>query len=498
MHRGGSELWKIGLTREWWLGLTPVQRFQILETWTDRQVETFFKDWRVWARAKQLLPEGAWKTAYALCGRGFGKTRLGAEWIRHKAETMPAGARFCLLGQGTDDVRDVMIEGDSGLLAVSPSWNRPKWQPSVGGGRLYWPNGSTGFVFSSEDPEALRGPQFHAAWVDEPMAMKPENRKKAISNMKFGLRLGVNPQLLYTTTPKPHRWISEELEKAEKSIFDPVLNPLGKNIIIRGTTYENDALPDSFREMILDDYEGTSLGRQEIYAELLGDEMGALWTPAILDATRIRPDHGVDHFEFAKAFSLTCSKLVVGVDPNVTSTAAAHEAGIVVAGAKGSNRYALDDYSCKGGPHKWAAAAIQAYLDYDADEIVAEINQGGDLVKKCIEDEARDQGIADIRVIKVRATRGKQRRAEPVSASYERKLIGHVGEVGHDKAPGKFYKLEKQLCSLHDGYDPTGEDFDRADALVWAMTRLGKKGSASSNGPGAGIFTFQQLLGEAA
>lgn len=415
-------------------------------------------------------------------------TRTGSEQVRNWVENEGVG-RLCLLGQGEDDVREVMIEGESSILACSPPWFRPKFYPSVGSGRLEWPNGATAYVYSAADPEALRGPQFEKAWVDEPMAMPAEARAKAISNLRMGLRLGKRPQIIYTTTPKPHRWLTEMVEKAKT-------NP--KIRVTRGTTHENAAnLAPTFLESILDDYDGTALGRQELYAEILGDEAGALFLPSTLDKHRILPPPGATEGEeyaaWLKGFARTCERVVVGVDPNIVAKGTAHAAGIVPVGLRNGRRHVLADYSTKGGPLVWANRALDAYEDFLADEMVVEVNQGGDLVKMVIEQAARERGI-DVKVAKVRASKGKQRRAEPVAAAYEQGKVAHMGPVGHEKAPGPFYLLEKQLCALHDAYDPTGEDFDRADALVWAATRLSKKGvGGDTSGPGAGIYLFSQF-----
>jgi phage terminase large subunit-like protein len=486
MRREDSRWWAAGYTAEWWKTLDKAHRAAFLDALSARELEEFAKDWRIWARDKQLPPDGDWHTWLILAGRGFGKSRTGSEWVRDLVENRGVG-RVCLLGQGEDDVREVMIEGESGILACSPSWMRPKFYPSVGCGHLEWPNGAVGFVYSAADPEALRGPQFEAAWVDEPMAFPPEARTKAISNMEFGLRLGTNPQLLYTTTPRPHRWLKKILEDAKKD----------EGIMItRGSTFENsDNLAKKYLKKVRDAYEGTSLGKQELYAEVLGDEDGALFLSETLDKHRIRTPAGADPEQFARDFARSCDRVVVGVDPNMTATGTAHAAGIVVCARKGEKRFVLADRSVKGGPEKWARAAVQAFIDYQADEIVAEVNQGGDMVRMVIEQVGAGAGV-DVKVVKVRATRGKQRRAEPVAAAYEQGKVSHVGEVGHDQAPGRFYELERQMTALHDGYDPTGEDFDRADAAVWGLTRLSKKGGSGSSGAVSGIYTFDDFGAE--
>lgn len=480
MRREDSIWWRNGFTREWWDALDAVGRFNFLETLTDAEVESFHTDWRVWGRDNQLAPEGDenWDEWLLLAGRGFGKSRTGSEQVRGWVEDDGIG-RLCLLGQGEDDVREVMIEGESGILACSPNAWRPKFYPSVGCGRLEWPNGALAFVYSAADPEALRGPQFEKSWVDEPMAFPPEARTKAISNLEFGLRLGARPQIIYTTTPKPHRWLRAKIEKAKKD----------KGIrITRGSTYENAAnLAERYIKKINNDYDGTTLGRQEIYAEILGDEEGALFTSDTLDKFRIR---GTPPEEIAK----TCDRVIIGVDPNVSANGNSHAAGIVPCGSRGDQRFCLGDWSTKGGPHKWSQKVVDAFEHFHADEVVAEVNNGGDLVMMVIQQVAKDRGI-DIPVRMVRASRGKTKRAEPVAAAAEQGRISMVGEVGYDEKPGPLFILEQQLMALHDGFDPSGEDYDRADAFVWGMTRLARKGDkgASSSGGNAGILTFDKF-----
>lgn len=499
--------WRAGLTFEWWTSLTAEQKFAVLETMSDEEVESFYRDWRVWGRDNQLRPgpgcngvdDDAWTTWLRLCGRGEGKTRTGSEHIIEREKR--GYGRMCLLGQGEDDVREVMIEGESGIIACAPKDRRPKYFPSVGQGRLEWPSGALCFVYSAADPEALRGPQFQYAWVDEPMAFNPEARTKALSNLRFGLRLkgprGEPPQQMFTTTPKPHRWLKELVKRAES---DPRIR------ITRGSTFDNVAnLSAEAVEDMAAEYLGTSLGRQELYAELLTDEEGALFSDTMIDRSRILPPDLVLAFEtgrmddyelWIRRFARSCDKVVVGVDPNVTEGGkTAHAAGIVVVGKKNGHRYTLADRSTKGGPSKWGNAVIKAYEDFDADEIVVEVNQGGDLIKKVLQDEADFQDAGDVVIKKVRAWKGKQRRAEPVATAYERGVSHHIGPVGHKLKPGPLYALEQQLCALHDGFDPTGEDFDRADANNYAHQRLGRRRDDDSDdlGEGGGIFLFGQL-----
>lgn len=496
MKRQDSEWWREGFTCEWWDSLDDTARFNFLELLSDEQVEDFYRDWRVWGRDNQIFPEGRWTTAMVKAGRGFGKTRCAVEYINDEVREGRA-ERICILGQGESDIREVMIEGPSGFLATAKNAECPKFMPSVGGGRLVWPSGAMGYVYSAEDPEALRGPEFDLAWFDEPMACPPTKRQTAVSNLRFGLRRktgGRDPRLIYTTTPKPHRWIREEVAKAKKWLDKPVAER--RYILMEGSTFDNKRnLPASFFEGIVEDYDGTNLGRQEIYAEILGEEEGAIWTSEVLDKQRRLegvPDDPVERQEYLRKFAATCERVIIAVDPNTGSNkTTAHAAGIIVIAKRGSSRFVLDDRSTKGGPAKWAAAAVDAYQDYSADEIVGEVNQGGQMVSMVVQAEASDRDI-DVRFHSVRATRGKQRRAEPVGAAYERGMIFHLGAVGTTNRPGPFFKLESQMTSLHDALDPTGEDFDRCDALVWGATRLGvKKTSSGSAGRGTvGIQTF--------
>ena len=502
MLRTESQWFTAGFTRDWWLNLDEADRYAFVTSLTDDELEDWAKDWRVWARDKQLSPEGEWETWILLCGRGFGKTRTAVEIVLDEVDQGRATS-IALIGQGADDIRRVMVEGRSGFLKCAKSWNKPRWFPSVGGGgELHWPNGAIGYVYSALDPEALRGPEFDFAWFDEPMAVPAEKRQLTVDNLTFGLRLGDHPRLLYTTTPKPHRWIRERL--AEAAAYEHL--PIAKRriVVTRGSTYENKAnLAGTFMRRMVDNFEGTSLGRQELHAEILGDEAGAMWTDTMLDKSRIRtwPDVQIendpDQPMLRRAIAAECQRVVIGVDPNVTASKSSHAAGIVVCGARGVRRYAIDDFTVRGqSPVKWAAAAIRAYEEYGADEIVAEVNQGGDLVKTVIEQVANDMGV-DVKVVKVRAKKGKVTRAEPIAAAYERGIICNVGSVGTAEKPGRLYNLESQLCAMHEAYDPTKEDFDRADALVWGMTRLGvKKSNVSSGGSSGGLRTFGDMVGE--
>jgi predicted phage terminase large subunit-like protein len=324
-----------------------------------------------------------------------------------------------------------MVEGESGILAISPPWFRPSYEPSKR--RLTWPNGAMATTYSADEPERLRGPQHSGAWCDELAAWRyPETWDM----LQFGLRLGSHPRTIVTTTPKPTRLIRDLLQRKDCHVT-------------RGSTYDNRSnLAKPFLDAIVKKYEGTRLGRQELYAEVLADVPGALWT-----------QRGLDDYRVTKAPDLV--RIVVGVDPAVTSGEDANENGILVAGISGSSSaYVLEDWSQRATPDEWARKAVAAYRKHEADCIVAEANQGGEMVKQVI------KSVADVPVKLVRATRGKYVRAEPVSALYEQGRVHHVGVMT---------QLEEQMTSFtperaadrSDGFSP-----DRVDALVWAITEL--------------------------
>lgn len=383
-------------------------------------------DWRRSARPEQLAPTGDWRTWLVLAGRGWGKTRTGAEWVRAQVEAGRAH-RLAVVGRTAADVRDVMVEGPSGLLAVCPPSNRPRYEPSKR--RVVWPSGAQVASYSAEEPDRLRGPQHDGAWADELAAWSYPD---AWDQLQFGLRIGPDPRVVVTTTPKPVRLIRE-------------LVAAGTTALTRGHTHENRAnLAPAFLEQVTARYAGTRLGRQELEAELLEDVPGALWTRRELD------DHRV-----AAAPDLV--RVVVGVDPAVSAGEGADETGIVVVGlGVDGHGYVLADASCRMSPDGWARRAVEAYRRHAADRIVAEVNNGGDLVERVL------------RVVEptvayraVRASRGKQTRAEPVAALYEQGRVHHVGTLPD---------LEDQLCSwAPDAYDGSP---DRLDALVWALTEL--------------------------
>lgn len=408
--------------------LPEPEREAALDDLTEEEAKALLYDWKFWARPKQLAPEGNWRTWLILAGRGWGKTRTGAEWVRGLVESGKA-KRIALVAPTAADARDVMVEGESGILAIAPPWNRPVYEPSKR--RLTWPNGAIATTYSADEPDRLRGPQHDAAWADELAAWRYPD---AWDMLMFGLRLGKDPRVIVTTTPKPVKVIRDLVE-------DPT------TVVTRGSTYENIAnLAPAFVEQIIAKYEGTRLGRQELYAEILDDVPGALWSRAVIDGLRVKE-------------ALELRRIVVAIDPAVTSEEGSDETGIIVAGVGyDGHGYVLKDLACRASPNDWARRAVEAYYRYEADAIIGEVNNGGDLVETVIRTVDRNVPFKA-----VRASRGKAVRAEPVAALYEQGRVHHVGT---------FDVLEDQLCAITpDGYQGAGSP-DRADALVWALTEL--------------------------
>jgi phage terminase large subunit-like protein len=394
-----------------------------------------------WALPHQLPPEGAWKSWVIMGGRGAGKTRAGAEWVRAQVEgagpeDTGRATRVALMGETEDQTREVMVFGPSGILACSPPDRRPQWEASRN--RLVWPNGAVATVYSASNPEALRGPQFDAAWVDE--LAKWKRGQEAWDMLQFALRLGENPRQVVTTTPR------------NVGVLKAILkNP--STVVTHAPTEANRAhLAASFLEEVRARYGGTSLGRQELGGELLEEADGALWTAAALDAGRIADAPDFD-------------RIVVAVDPPVTGNSGSDECGILVVGAltKGPPQdwraVVLEDASVRAAsPDQWARAALCAMERHGADRLVAEVNQGGDLVESVIR---QIDPLVAYRA--VRASRGKVARAEPVAALYEQGRVSHLPGLG---------ALEDQMCQMtQGGYLGKGSP-DRVDALVWALTDL--------------------------
>ena len=396
----------------------------------DETVESVLFDWPLWARPEQLPPEGHWRTWLILGGRGSGKTRAGAEWVRMKAADIALGGPIALVGETMEQARAVMVEGESGLLAIHPVDEQPKFDRSRNA--LFWPNGNEALLMSGSEPERFRGPQFAAAWADE--TAKWPNGEAAWDMLQFGLRLGANPQQVVTTTPRPTKLM-------KRLIADPLTR------ITRMATRDNrDNLAPGFLNEIVGRYEGTHLGRQELDGELIEDLPDALWKRSELEALRLseRP---------------VLERIVVAVDPPVTGNKSSDACGVVVVAKSGEGAVVLADRSLKPAPPlAWARAAVTAFHEFQADAVVAEVNQGGDLVGEMLR-----QVDENVPVIAVHATRGKWLRAEPVAALYARGLVRHMAGLG---------ELEDEMCAfgangLADGHSP-----DRLDALVWGVTEL--------------------------
>jgi phage terminase large subunit-like protein len=394
-----------------------VERLSLIEC-----ADLYYAWWR-WARDAQLPPPGEWVTWLLMGGRGAGKTRAGAEWVRGLAAN--GIGPIALVGETITEAVGVMVKGPSGLLAVTPPWERPK----LSGATLYWPNGVEGIVLGASDPERFRGPQFAAAWCDE--IGKWPHAEAAWDMLQFGLRLGNAPRQLATTTPRPTKLV-------KRLLADP------QTVVTRMTTAENKKhLAQSFLSAVVARYRGSVLGRQELEGELIEDLPGALWTRTM----------------FRRFEGGGLSRTVVAVDPPATSNANSDGCGIVVAGRDGDGVAVLADLTLKPAtPLGWARRAVAAFEDFGADCIVAETNQGGEMVKAVLA-----QVDANVPVRMVHATRGKWVRAEPVAALYAQGKVAHAAGLT---------ALEDEMCAfgadgMSDGHSP-----DRVDALVWAVTEL--------------------------
>lgn len=416
-------------------------RTQFLNSLTNEQVESLRFDWAFWSRDKQRIPDVQFFIWLILAGRGFGKTRTGAETVRHWIKD---NKYVNLIGATADDARDIMIEGESGILAICPQDERPVYLPSKR--RLEWPNGAISLIFTADEPERLRGKQHYKLWADEIGSWRyPEAWEQAM----LGLRLGDNPQGVVTTTPKPTKLIKELLADS-------------RNVITTGTTYENRAnLAQGFFDYVIRKYEGTRLGEQELNAKLLTDVPGALWKRSDIEKNRVvkAPD--------------TLDRVVVGVDP--TASTGGDEAGIITEGKLGNDYYCLADDSLQGSPEAWAQAAITAFFRHKADYIVAEKNNGGEMVESVIKQavinaKAAGEKIGEVPVKLVWASRGKATRAEPISAMSENNE--EKNRKGRDHHVGIFALLEDELCS----WVPGEASPNRLDAKVWAMTELSDSG----------------------
>lgn len=388
-------------------------------------VEEIGYRWTLQARDKQMLPPGDWITWAIIAGRGFGKTRTGSETTRIWSDQVPI---IHLIARTTTDMRDTMIEGPAGILAVHPNRNKPKYEPSKK--RLTWPNGCKALLFSADEPDVLRGPQCHKMWCDEVASW--QYAEEAMDMAMMGLRLGNNPQAIITTTPRPIKVIKDLIADTD-------------NHITTGSTYENAAnLAKAFFKKVIKKYEGTRLGRQELYAEILADTLGALWTQKMIEIAHVKE-------------APEMVRIVVAIDPAVTSDPNSDETGICVAGLGIDDRaYILEDLTGKYTPSEWARLAIGAYHKHNADRIIGEANNGGDLIETVIR-----TFQSDVSFSKVWASRGKVTRAEPVQALYEQHRVKHLGSHS---------QLETQMTTWA---AKTGEKSpNNIDAMVWAVTEL--------------------------
>jgi phage terminase large subunit-like protein len=390
----------------------------------DRALEELMWDWGWWGRPSQQVPSGEWYVWFILAGRGFGKTRTGAETIRRWSEEVPL---ILVAGETAHDVRETMVEGESGILACSPPDNYPHYEPSKR--RLTWPNGCRAQCLGlGEEPDLARGPQWHKGWLDEPAKWK--YLQEAWDNVEMAVRLGDNPQLCVTGTPKPVKVVREMLMDAE-------------TITTHGSSYENIGnLSPRFIRRVIRRYEGTRLGRQELHAEVLDDVPGALWKRSWIQH-RQHPDLAL---------------CVIAIDPATTSSEEANETGIIVAGrGYDANGYVIADRSGRMSPLEWGKRAVLAYLDFEADRITYEANQGGEMVATVISAAAAAIGVPTPPLKAVHASRGKRTRAEPISARYEQGRVFHTRPLE---------TLEDQMCT----WLPEDPSPDRMDAMVWALT----------------------------
>jgi phage terminase large subunit-like protein len=430
--------WKLNV---FWIASRPKsERESFLDSLSEGALLALPHLWGFWAHVHQVPPEGDWRTWVIVGGRGSGKTRAGAEWVRAQVEgnlpTDPGVARrVALVGETLDQAREVMVFGESGLMACSPPDRRPEW---LAGRRLVrWPNGAEAQLFSAHDPDSLRGPQFDAAWLDE--LAKWRKPQEAWDMLQFGLRLGELPRQVVTTTPK-------NVATLKALLGDPAVR------VTRAPTEANAVgLAQTFLDEVRARYAGSRLGLQELEGVLLDDVEGALWTVEGIERTRYRS--GLPDF----------SRIVVAIDPPARSGKSSDACGIVVVGAviegppQAWRAYVLEDASLSGAtPAAWADAAVDAFRRHGADRIVAEVNMGGDMVEQVIR-----QVDPVVPVKGVTATRNKVVRAEPVAALYEQGRVFHVSGLA---------ALEEQMCAMTvEGYRGRGSP-DRVDALVWALT----------------------------
>lgn len=410
------------------------ERAKILGSLTDEEAKALLWDWRAWARPNQLAPPGDWLTWLVLAGRGFGKTRTGAEWVREEVTAGRAG-RIALIAETQKDLEEVMVFGDSGLNSVFPPHQRPRITKKPV--RIEFHTGAVAFGYNATEPDQLRGPQFDLAWGDE--LAKWRYAKDTWDMLQFGLRLGMNPRTIVTTTPRPIPTLKEIMADATTVYTHGVMS---ENMI---------NLAPPFVKRITDKYAGTRLGRQELSAEILDDVPDALWTRAALDRDRRKPD---------KVPPL--KRVVVAIDPAAKKNDAPDDGaatGIVVAGVGEDGRgYVLDDATCRESPNGWARRAVACFDRYEGDCIVGEVNNGGDMVESTVK-----VVRSTVPFKAVHASRGKWTRAEPIAALYEQGRVSHVGT---------FAELEDEMVNFGPNGMVGDASPDRVDALVWALTEL--------------------------
>jgi phage terminase large subunit-like protein len=413
----------------------------------DLNMEHVQWDWDMWARPEQKAPEGDdWNIWLVLAGRGFGKTRLASEWVREQAKyTTDGQRRFALVARTAADVRDVIVEGESGIINVSAPSERPHYEPSKR--RLTWPNGNTATLFTADEPDSLRGPQFTHAWGDEIAAWRqtPDAAgMTAFDNLRVGTRLGAKPKIVVTTTPKRVPLLYDLIAESKK-----IKTSGSKVVVTKGSTLENAGnLSGAYLDTIMGVYEGTRLAKQELYGEMLDDLEGTLWTMEMIEKAR----HGI--------LPPQAPLRVIGVDPSVAENPR-DECGIVVCASTADrdlykrHAWVLEDASVLGSPEVWASKVVEMARRWGA-PVVAEVNQGGALVRQAIN--AIDPNV---KVFEVHSKFGKSLRAEPIVLAYEQERVHHIGYISD---------LESQMTTWIPG--ETKKSPDRVDALVHAMTAL--------------------------
>lgn len=411
-------------------GLPEKAFLRLLRRFSEEELEGLVRNWAFWSRAGQREPEGDWRVWLLMAGRGFGKTRAGAEWVRSVAEADGA-ARIALVGATLHEARSVMVEGPSGLLAIAPEGKRPVYAPSLR--RLVWRSGAQAMLYGAAEPESLRGPEHSHGWADE-IAKWPDG-EGGWDNLMMGMRMGARPRIVATTTPRPVPLVRRLVRESDV-------------VMTRGRTGENRMnLPGSFLAAMEAGFRGTRLGRQELDGELIEEIEGALWSRELIERRRVRAAPAV-------------RRMVIGVDP--PASAHGDACGIVAVALCADGRaYVVADASVAGrSPEGWARAVAEAAQLHGADRVIAEANNGGAMVESVLR--AADFALP---VRLVHAARGKVARAEPVAALYE------AGKALHC---GAFPELEDEMCGLMTGggYEGPGRSPDRADALVWAMTEV--------------------------